>query len=104
MHDEFFWTDTEIAVFKTDIFTQNPLYIDLQWFAAEDDGRTEEPTERKREKAREEEGRVVKSQELVGAVGILLPALALLFLRRIFYELLAKCCFFSLPVPPRWTL
>ena len=55
------------------------LAIDLQWFAAEDEGRTEEPTEYKIRKAREE-GRVAKSQELVGALVLLLPALAIMFL------------------------
>jgi len=55
------------------------LAIDLQWFAAEDEGRTEDPTEYKIRKAREE-GRVAKSQELVGALVLLLPALAILFL------------------------
>ncbi|MDR0641090.1 MAG: flagellar biosynthesis protein FlhB [Treponema sp.] len=55
------------------------LNIDLQWFAAEDEGRTEEPSELKIQKAREE-GRVAKSQELIGALGLLLPALLLIFL------------------------
>jgi flagellar biosynthetic protein FlhB len=54
-------------------------YIDLQWFAAEDEGRTEDPTEYKIRKAREE-GRVAKSQELVGALGLLFPALMILAL------------------------
>jgi flagellar biosynthetic protein FlhB len=53
------------------------LNMDLQWFAAEDEGRTEEPSEYKIRKAREE-GRVAKSQELVGALVLLLPAIALL--------------------------
>ncbi|HUW39632.1 MAG TPA: flagellar biosynthesis protein FlhB [Rectinemataceae bacterium] len=53
--------------------------IDLQWFAAEDEGRTEEPSEYKLRKARED-GKVAKSQELVAAVGLLLPALALALL------------------------
>ena len=57
-----------------------PFFIDLQWFAAEDEGRTEEPTETKIRKAREEEGRVAKSQDLIGAIGLLIPALAILFL------------------------
>ena len=39
----------------------------LQWFAAEDEGRTEEPTEHKIRKAREE-GRVAKSQDLSDSV------------------------------------
>ena len=53
--------------------------IDLQWFAAEDEGRTEEPTEHKIRKAREE-GRVAKSQELIAALGLLFPAMTILFL------------------------
>jgi flagellar biosynthetic protein FlhB len=55
------------------------LAIDLQWFAAEDEGRTEEPSEYKIQKAREE-GRVAKSQELIGALGLLFPGLLLIFL------------------------
>ena len=55
--------------------------IDLQWFAAEDEGRTEEPTEHKIRKAREE-GRVAKSQELIAALGLLFPAMTILFLGR----------------------
>ena len=59
--------------------TAAALSIDLQWFAAEDEGRTEEPSEYKIRKAREE-GRVAKSQELVGALVLLMPALAIFFL------------------------
>jgi flagellar biosynthetic protein FlhB len=59
--------------------TAGALAIDLQWFAAEDEGRTEEPSEYKIQRAREE-GRVAKSQELIGALGLLLPALLLIFL------------------------
>ena len=55
------------------------LWIDLQWFAAEDEGRTEDPTEYKLRKAREE-GRVAKSQELNGALVLLIPALVLVAL------------------------
>jgi flagellar biosynthesis protein FlhB len=57
--------------------------IDLQWFADSDDedapGKTEPPSEQKLKRLREE-GQVVKSQELIGAVGLLLPALLLLFI------------------------
>lgn len=53
--------------------------IDLQWFAAEDEGRTEDPTEFKLRKAREE-GRVPKSQELSAAVILLVPVLTLIML------------------------
>ena len=57
----------------------SPAAIHLQWFAAEDEGRTEEPSEYKIRKAREE-GRVVKSQELIGAVCLLFPALVMVIL------------------------
>jgi flagellar biosynthetic protein FlhB len=57
----------------------DPGRIHLQWFAAEDEGRTEEPSEYKLRKAREE-GRVAKSQELIAAIGLLLPAAAIVIL------------------------
>ena len=53
--------------------------MDLQWFAAEDEGRTFDPTEATYQRARRE-GRVAKSQELIAALGLLLPALAIIFL------------------------
>ncbi|MCL2128312.1 MAG: EscU/YscU/HrcU family type III secretion system export apparatus switch protein, partial [Treponema sp.] len=55
--------------------------IHLQWFSddAEAEGRTEQPTEHKLQRLREE-GQVPKSQELVGAVTLFLPALLLLFI------------------------
>jgi flagellar biosynthetic protein FlhB len=59
----------------------DPQQIDLQWFAKpEDEGRTEKPTEQKLRRARTEEGRVPKSQELTAALGLLFPSLCLLFL------------------------
>lgn len=61
--------------------------IDLQWFAAEDEGRTEEPSELKLRRAREE-GRVAKSQELTGAIVFLLAFVTLIFLAR---SILAGC-------------
>ncbi|MCX7025556.1 MAG: flagellar biosynthesis protein FlhB [Spirochaetes bacterium] len=48
-------------------------HVHLQWFAAEDEGRTEEPSEYKLRKAREE-GRVAKSPDLVSAIGLLLTS------------------------------
>jgi len=56
--------------------------IPLQWFADDDEdapGKTEEPSEFKLERLREE-GQVAKSQELVGALGLLLPAMLIFFL------------------------
>jgi flagellar biosynthesis protein FlhB len=50
--------------------------IDLQWFAAEDEGRTEEPTEQKIRKAREE-GKVAKSSEVSSSLTLLFPLIAI---------------------------
>lgn len=51
-------------------------HVHLQWFAPEDEGKTEEPTEYRLRKEREE-GRVPKSPDLVSAVGLLLCSVAL---------------------------
>ncbi|MCL2233060.1 MAG: EscU/YscU/HrcU family type III secretion system export apparatus switch protein [Treponema sp.] len=53
--------------------------MSLQWFAAEDEGRTFDPTDTTYRKAREE-GRVSKSQDLTASLGLLLPGIALVFL------------------------
>jgi flagellar biosynthetic protein FlhB len=59
--------------------------VHLQWFAAEDEGRTEEPTEHKLRKAREE-GKVARSVEFTSAlvllVGIATLALVSAYLMR----------------------
>jgi len=51
-------------------------FIDLQWFAAEEEGRTEDPTEQKIKQARED-GKIAKSSELNSALGMLIPLLLL---------------------------
>ena len=48
----------------------SPFDVHLQWFAAEDEGRTEEPTEHKLRKAREE-GKVAKSVEVSSSLVLL---------------------------------
>lgn len=53
--------------------------MDLQWFAAEDEGRTEDPTEQKIRKAREE-GKVAKSPDVSTAVVLLFSVVALAIL------------------------
>jgi len=67
-----------------------PYLIDLQWFSDSEDedapGRTEQPTEHKLRRRREEEGQVPKSQELVGALVLFLPALILLFIAPIMFR------------------
>lgn len=65
--------------------------IHLQWFAAEDEGRTEEATEHKKRKARED-GKVAKSQDVTSAIVLVfcIVALALLgpYLLASFQEML----------------
>lgn len=51
--------------------------IHLQWFAAEDEGRTEDPTERKIRKAREE-GKVAKSGDITSAIVMIFGLVTLL--------------------------
>jgi flagellar biosynthetic protein FlhB len=51
--------------------------IHLQWFAAEDEGRTEDPTERKIRKAREE-GKVAKSGDITSAIVMLFGLVTLM--------------------------
>ncbi len=52
-----------------EIVINREYFFDLQLFAkAEDEGRTEDPTEYKKRKARQDEGKVVKSQEIVSAI------------------------------------
>jgi len=68
-----------LDVFISKIYSEAPFFsIDLQLFAAEDEGRTEEPTEYKKRKAREE-GKVVKTQELPSAL-ILIFGFSLVFI------------------------
>jgi flagellar biosynthetic protein FlhB len=50
--------------------------MDAQWFAAEDEGRTEDPTEQKIRKSREE-GKVAKSPDVSSAVVLLFTVVAL---------------------------
>jgi flagellar biosynthetic protein FlhB len=58
-----------------------PFRFNLQLFAAEDEGRTEEPTEYKKRKAREE-GKVAKTQELPSALIMLFGFFVIFLLAR----------------------
>lgn len=66
---------------EDDIFT-----YDLSLFAAEDEGKTEEPTERKQRRAREEEGRVVVSQEISATLVLLVGVVIIALLAPYFIE------------------
>ena len=62
---------------KDYIFPGNSEFaIDIQWFAAEDEGRTEDPTEQKLRKSREE-GKVAKSSEFTSAIVLLFPIITI---------------------------
>ncbi len=68
--------------------------IDLQWFAPEDEGKTEEASEQKLRKARLE-GRVPKSQELNGIVVYLFVVTAMIFLAKwIFRQIIQMMNFY----------
>ncbi|WP_024653992.1 flagellar biosynthesis protein FlhB [Borrelia persica] len=54
-----------------DEFLNKSWYISLDFFAAEDEGRTEVPTEQKKQKARRE-GQVLKSTEINSAISLLI--------------------------------
>jgi flagellar biosynthetic protein FlhB len=68
-------------LFKQDL----PFAFDLQLFAAEDEGRTEEPTEYKKRKAREE-GKVAKTQELPSALIMLFGFFVIFLLSKVMYK------------------
>lgn len=55
---------------KYPLFSRQLDEVHLQWFAAEDEGRTEQPTEHKLRKARED-GKVAKSSEFTSALVLL---------------------------------
>lgn len=59
-----------------EFFLRQLAEMHVQWFAAEDEGRTEEPTEQKIRKSREE-GKVAKSPDVSGAVVLLFGVVTL---------------------------
>lgn len=61
------------------------IRFDLQLFAAEDEGRTEQPTEYKKRKAREE-GKVAKTQELPQALVMIFGFFLIFLLSKMFYR------------------
>lgn len=63
--------------------------FDLQLFSAEDEGRTEDPTEKKLREAREK-GQVAKTQELTQAIVVILGFLVMLFIGSWVYDTIAR--------------
>jgi flagellar biosynthetic protein FlhB len=78
---------------KDEDFKKIPF--DLQLFAAEDEGRTEEPTEKKIREAREK-GQVAKTQELSQSLVVISGFLIVFFLGKWIYNELAKLITFYL--------
>lgn len=71
-----------------EVFLRQLAGMHLQWFAAEDEGRTEEPTEHKIRKARED-GKVAKSPELASTVVLLATIIAVSALGRWMFDEMA---------------
>jgi flagellar biosynthesis protein FlhB len=69
--------------------------FNLQLFAAEDEGRTEEPTEKKLREAREK-GQVAKTQELPQALVVIFSFLAIFFMGTWIWDLLSRMTVFYL--------
>nr|MBP7585461.1 EscU/YscU/HrcU family type III secretion system export apparatus switch protein [Spirochaetota bacterium] len=77
--------------------------FDLQLFAAEDEGRTEEPTEKKLREAREK-GQVAKTQELAQAAVVVASFLVIVFLAAWIYDSMARMTKFYLSSFSRFNL
>lgn len=65
-----------IGLFRSSDYDDLLIEMDIQWFAAEDEGRTEDPTEQKKKKARED-GKVAKTAELTASLVMLFPLVSL---------------------------
>ena len=72
-----------------DLFSLELTEIDLQQFAADDEGRTEDPTEQKKRKAREE-GKVVLSRDLSGALVLILTCVMVYMLSKGIFKSLSE--------------
>ncbi len=67
--------------------------FDLQLFAAEDEGRTEEPSEKKIREAREK-GQVAKTDDLPAALVVLAGFLMIFFMGKMIYDRIARITIF----------
>ena len=79
---------------------QTNLLIHLQWFAAEDEGRTEDPSEYKIRKAREE-GKVARSAELTSAIVLLFGIATIGILSSYILKIFACSALLSSCINPR---
>lgn len=91
---EYFYAYSSFPVSGPDDFRLLSPF-DLQLFAAEDEGRTEEPTEKKLREAREK-GQVAKTQELPQALVVIFAFLVLFFLGSWIWDTIARMTVFYL--------
>lgn len=84
-----------------DLFLER--FYDLQLFAAEDEGRTEDPTEKKVREARDK-GQVAKTPELPQAIVVIFGFLAILIFGSWIYDIIAKMTRYYLSSFSRFTL
>ena len=81
------------------LLREPPFPFDLQLFAAEDEGRTEEPTEYKKRKAREE-GKVAKTPELPAALVLLFGFFLVFIMSRSLFKNATKMMEYYLNLVP----
>ena len=81
--------DDSLRKYKHWLLEEGPFTFDLQLFAAEDEGRTEEPTEKKIREAREK-GQVAKTDELPQALVVLAGFFVILLFGSWIYDTIAQ--------------
>ncbi|HPB48582.1 MAG TPA: EscU/YscU/HrcU family type III secretion system export apparatus switch protein, partial [Exilispira sp.] len=77
--------------------------LNLQRFAAEDEGRTELPTEQKKKKAREK-GQVLKSQEIVSLASLLSVMLSVFAFFPVIWERIVNILYFFFQVDMEFSI
>lgn len=100
----------DLNIFEYDIILEHPEYrlpngltFDLQLFSAEEEGRTEEPTEKKIREAREK-GQTAKTEELTQAITVIFGFMVIFFLGGWILETIIKMTIFYLSSFSNFTL
>ncbi len=100
----------DLNIFEYDIMLEYPesrlpkgLNFDLQLFSAEEEGRTEEPTEKKLREAREK-GQTAKTDELTQAITVIFGFMVIFFLGGWILETIIKMTIFYLSSFSNFTL
>ncbi len=100
----------DLDIFEYDIILEYPEFLlpdgltfDLQLFSAEEEGRTEEPTEKKIREAREK-GQTAKTEELTQAITVIFGFMVIFFLGGWILETIIKMTIFYLSSFSNFTL